>query len=189
MAAQSGEQITIDVEEVGQIFNAPDANPFATGQSAVLGEAALERVLTQLQVRPLRNWEGAQLVVRLPEEQITPELEPSLAAAIRRYCSARIDNNRVDVQLGRKQHFFGLIMVTLIVFVVILLAVILFRTVFAGASTTIQAIVAASISLFAWVIIWDPLEALIFDWAAPARENRALAHAMNLQVVVEKRAE
>ena len=130
MAAQSGERITIDVDEVDQIFNAPDANPFSTGESAILGEAALERVLTQLQVRPLRNWEGAQLGVRLPEGEITPDLEQRLAAAVRRYCTARIDNNHVEVQLGRKQHFFGLIMVTLIVIAVIGLATLLFRTVF-----------------------------------------------------------
>ena len=36
--------------------------------------------------------------------------------------------------------------------------------------------------------LWDPLEALLFDWAAPARENRALAHITDMHVVVQRRS-
>jgi hypothetical protein len=64
----------------------------------------------------------------------------------------------------------------------------LFNTVWAGASEAVVYLVAGSISVFAWVILWDPLEALVFDWAPPARENRALAHIMDMDVVVQSRS-
>jgi hypothetical protein len=186
--APAGEQIVVDIDSVEQLFNAPDANPFADGESAVLGEAALDRVLLQLQVHPLRNWEGAQLVLRFPADQVTPELEQRLSGALRRYCTARIADNRLRVHLDRKQHTFGMVVVTLLVLGVMAVAYLLFTTVFSGAPQAIQVLVAASISVFAWVILWDPLEALLFNWGPPARENRALEHLMNMRLVVEGKA-
>jgi hypothetical protein len=185
MAVVAGEQIVVDIETVDQLFNAPDANPFGAGESTILGEAAVDRVLLQLQVHPLRNWEGAQLVVRLPEDQVTPDLEPRLSAAMSRYCAARIEDNHLQVRLGRKQHAFGMIAVILLVLAVMLVAYLLFTTVIPEAPTTIQALVVASISVFAWVILWDPLESLLFDWAPPARQNRALQHMMEMRLRVE----
>lgn len=188
MAASTGNQVVIEVESVDQIFNAPDVDPFSKSESIILGEAALERILTQLQVHPLQSWDGAQLVVRLPETAITPSLDLRLGEAIRRYCAARIEDNHLKIRLSRRQHMVGMIAVTTTVLIVIVGAYLLFTTVLAGVSTDIMTLVAASISVFAWVILWDPLEALLFDWAPPARENRALAHVMDMRVVVQSRS-
>lgn len=185
MAAPTGEQIVVEVETLDQLFNAPNANPFAAGESALLGRAAIDRVLTRLQARPLRHWEGARLVVRLPEEQITPGLEARLAAAVRRYCAVRIEDNRLRVRIARKQRMFGLIVVTAVALLVIAATPLLFATVLAGASETALAVATSAISLFCWIIVWDPLRALLFDWAPQARENGALAHLMDMRVVVE----
>lgn len=180
--------VTLDIDTVDQIFNSFDSNPFSELATAALGEAALERVVTRLQYQPLQDWDNAQLVVRLPPDQITPDLQPRLSQAIDRYCQARIEQNELQVKLGRRQHAIGMVTVTVLVLVVMATAYLLFNTVWAGSSQTVEYLVAASISVFAWVILWDPLEALIFDWAPPARENRALAHIMDMDVVVQSRA-
>jgi hypothetical protein len=93
------ETVVLEVETVDQIFNSSDANPFSEHEGAVLGEAALDHVLTRLQLQPLQDWENAQLVVRLPADQITPDLEPRLRVAIGRYCRARIEENDLQVRL------------------------------------------------------------------------------------------
>ncbi len=180
--------VVLEVDTVDQIFNSFDANPFSDLATAALGEAALERVLTRLQFQPLKDWDNAQLVVRLPPDQITPDLQGRLSQAIDRYCQARIEENDLQVKLGRRQHAIGMIVVTVLVLAVMAIAYILFNTVWAGANPTVEFLVAASISVFAWVILWDPLEALVFDWAPPARENRALAHIMDMDVVVQSRS-
>ena len=180
--------VTLDIDTVDQIVNSFDSNPFSELATAALGEAALERVVTRLQYQPLQDWDNAQLVVRLPPDQITPDLQPRLSQAIDRYCQARIEQNELQVKLGRRQHAIGMVTVTVLVLVVMATAYLLFNTVWAGSSQTVEYLVAASISVFAWVILWDPLEALIFDWAPPARENRALAHIMDMDVVVQSRA-
>jgi hypothetical protein len=145
-------------------------------------------VLTRLQLKPLHDWKHARLIVRLPPDQITPDLGDQLEQALDRYCRARIEDNDLQVHLSRRQHTFGMITVTVLVLAVIAVAYLLFTTIWADATDIVKTLVAASISVFAWVILWDPLEALLFDWAPPARENRALAHIMDMQVVVESRA-
>lgn len=182
----NSKEIVLEVETVSQVFNDGDVDPFSAPEGAVLGQAALERLLTRLQVRPLLDWKDVQLVICLPADQITPEVESGMSAAIRRYCEARIEDNDQQVRLGRKQHLFGMFVVTALVLGIMAIAYLLFTTVLAGASMTIQTLVVASISVFAWVILWDPLEALLFDWAPPARENRALGHVLDMQVVVRK---
>jgi hypothetical protein len=180
--------VVLEVETVDQIFNSFDANPFSELATAALGEAALERVVTRLQYQPLKDWDNAQLLVCLPPDQVTPDLQQRLSLAIDRYCQARIEQNDLQVKLGRRQHAIGMIAVTVLVLAVMAIAYLLFNTVWAGASDTVVYLVAGSISVFAWVILWDPLEALVFDWAPPARENRALAHIMDMDVVVQSRS-
>ena len=49
-------------------------------------------------------------------------------------------------------------------------------------------VVAASISVFVWVVLWDPMEKLLFDWVSPAMENRILRGIMDMTIVVEPQA-
>jgi hypothetical protein len=180
-------RVVVDVDTVEQIFAAPTADPFSTSTTVALGYAALDQAVLHLQVHPLRKWDGAPLVVRLPEEQISIDLETRLAGAIQRYCAARIEDNRLRLHLSRKQRSFGLVVACVVVLVVILAAILLLNTFLADLPAGTQAIIVSATSLFAWVTIWGPLEALLFEWAAPARENRALAQIMNMQVIVKSR--
>lgn len=179
----------IEIAALDQIFNAPDADPFSVNANTVLGEAALERLIRDLQLHPFRKTEGTQLVVTLPAEQITPGLQTELAAAIHRYCDARIENNRLDIRLGRQQHTLGLIMVTLISLALGGITYLLLQTVFAGASEGAQTLIAGGACIFVWVIMWDPLEALLFEWVPPVRENYTLRRIKNMQVVVQPQSQ
>ena len=72
MAANSDKPIVMRVDSVAEIFNAPDANPFAAGEGNILGEAALDRLLLVLphfwwrwragldSVSRMRGWESEQ---------------------------------------------------------------------------------------------------------------------------------
>ena len=185
MAENSQEPIVLRVDSVDQIFNAPDANPFAAGEGNILGEAALDRLLLQQQVQPRRDLASLPLVVALPADQITPDLEPQLAAAIQRYCAARIEDNQLQIRHSRLQHSVGLAIVFGVVVVAILLVLLLAATVLAGISALAQGMIAGALCVFAWVILWDPLEALLFEWVEPARENRVFAQIQQMRVTVQ----
>lgn len=186
MAEDAPSTITLRVDSVNQLFNDFDADPLhAADDAAVLGQASIERLIRTLQVRPLHDWQDARIVVQLPPDQITPELVQRLPAALRRYCAVRIAENKLDVSLSRRQHTVGMVTVLIAVLVVMAVAFLLLTTVFAGAPSLFQGLITGGVSVFAWVILWDPLEALLFDWAQPARESRALEHIAQMQVIIQ----
>lgn len=187
MAASENDPVVLTVDSVGQLFNAPDANPFVNDEATVLGEAAFDRLVRRQLVERRSDLAGSPLVVSLPAEQVTPELEPQLAAAIRRYCDSRIEDNRLTIRHSRLQHGLGLGLVFLLVLLVAAVAYLLLVTVFADSSAVVQGIVAGLVCVFTWVILWDPLEALLFEWVEPARENRVLEKIRQMPVSVRPR--
>lgn len=185
MAAKPDEPIVLQVDAVDHIFNAPDANPFGAGESSILGEAGLDLLLLRLQTEPRRKLEGVPLVVKLPAGQITPELETQLASGIQRYCATRIEDNQLRIRHSRLQHSIGLAVVIGLVLLVALIALILLSTVLADAPAVVQGLVGGMVCVFTWVILWDPLEALLFEWVEPTRENRMLEKIMTMRVCVQ----
>jgi hypothetical protein len=179
------QDVILKLNTIDELFNAPDINPFAKNEIDVLGEAALTHAVRQMLARRIRHWHEARLVVQLPPDQITPDLQAQAQAAVRRFCAAKIEDNRLTIRLSRVRSAIGLAMVTIISVAVIVVAWLLFNTIFAGLPDAVSVVVAASISVFVWVILWDPMEKLIFDWVTPAMENRNLRGIMAMELVVE----
>jgi hypothetical protein len=184
MSTSTDKNIIIRLDTIGQLFNAPDINPFSDEEVDVLGEPALLRAVRRLQAHRIRRWEDVKLILELPVDQITPNLETRTQEALSRYCAAKIEDNRLQIRLARVRSLIGLAMVTAISVVLIALAYLLFNSVFAGASDLVTGIVAASISVFVWVILWDPMEKLLFDWVQPRLENNILGKLQSVDIVI-----
>ena len=180
------QDVFLKLNTIDELFNAPDVNPFSDNAIDVLGEAALPHAVRQMLARRIRHWQAARLVIQLPPDQITPDLQAQTRAAVQRYCTAKIEDNRLTIRLSRVRSGIGLLLVAVISAAVVAVAWLLFNTIFAAqADTTVAALVFASISVFVWVILWDPMEKLIFDWVTPALENRNLSGIMGMELVIE----
>jgi hypothetical protein len=188
MAQSPRQDVILKLTTIDELFNAPDVNPFSGNEIEVLGEAALMRAARRMLARRVRHWHDARLVIQLPPDQITPELQAQTQAAIQRYCTAKIEDNRLTIHLSRMRSAIGLVAVAVISALVILIGLLLFNTLFAGLPSAVGALVAACISVFVWVILWDPMEKLLFDWVSPAMENRILRGIMGMAIVVEPQA-
>ncbi len=188
MTTPTPRDIVIRLDSIEQLFNAPDINPFSDEEVDVLGEPALLRAVRRLLAHRIRNWEGMQLVLELPANQITPGLEQETEKAIQRYSNAKIEDNNLTIRLGRTRSLFGLGMVTLISIVVMGLAYLLMNSVFAGAADSVKTLVAACVSVFVWVILWDPMEKLLFDWVSPYMENNILRRLSAVDIVIRPKS-
>ena len=188
MPTSLGKDIVIRLDTIDQLFNAPDINPFSGEEVDVLGEPALLRAVRRLQAHRIRNWDQVKLILELPSDQITPNLETRTQEALSRYCAAKIEDNRLQIRLSRVRSLIGLGMVTVISVVIIALAYLLFNSVFADASDTARGIVAASISVFVWVILWNPMEKLLFEWVEPRQEINILRKLQGVDIVVRPKA-
>jgi hypothetical protein len=188
MAKLPRQDVILKLTTIDELFNAPDINPFSGNEIDVLGEAALMRAARRMLARQVRHWHEARLVIQLPPDQITPDIQAQTQAAIQRYCAAKIEDNRITIHLSRVRSALGLAAVTVISVLVILISLFLFNTIFAGLQSEVGTLVAACISVFVWVILWDPMEKLLFDWVSPAMENRTLRGIMAMPIVVEPQA-
>lgn len=184
MSALETQSVTLSLSTLDQLFNAPEVNPFSEKEVEVRGESGIAYFLRQIQ-RHRRDWRTLRLSVRLPPDQITIDLQSRLSLAIRRFCQARIESNALDIHLIRVRSSTGLGILLAIVAVLIAAVSLLFTQVAPDTPQAVQFAVAATLSLFAWVSLWDPLEALLFNPLEPMRENRLLRRIMELNVTVE----
>ena len=101
MAKLPRQDVVLKLTTIDELFNAPDVNPFSGNEIDVLGEAALMRAARRMLTRRVRHWHEARLVIQLPPDQITPDLQTQTQAAIHRYCAAKIEDNRLTIHLSR----------------------------------------------------------------------------------------
>ncbi len=184
MTPETPEDLVIAVKTPDQLFNAPTVNPFSTNELEILGMSGMAYIVRQLQAHK-RDWKRIHLRVRIPPDEITPGFEPRLVEATHRYCRAKIADNRLEIRLIRFRSSVGLGLLLVVVAVIIAIAYLLFIAVFADTPQALKAVIAATISLFAWVSLWDPLEALIFEPIALMRENFVLRRITELAIIVE----
>jgi hypothetical protein len=188
MTTPSTQDIIIRLDTINQLFNAPDVDPFSKEEVDVLGEPALLRAIRRLLARRVKNWEGKKFILELPADQITPGLERQTEEALGRYSAAKIEDNHLKIHLSRTRSLIGLGVVTVISILVIAIAYYLFANVFPRTSDTVKGVVAACISVFAWVSIWGPMEKLLFDWVQPHMENNILRKIPALDIVIRAKS-
>ena len=185
MAAANTENIVLRLDTIDQLFNEPDTNPFSDKVVNVLGESALTLAVRRALAKSIRHPHGLLLTIMLPADQITPGLEAQTREAIQRYAKAKIDDNKLSIRLSRLRGLVGLLMVVALSLIVFIAAGLLVLGPLANANTVVQGLIIGCASVFAWVIIWDPLERLLFDWVTPSLENRVMNKMMNAQVVIQ----
>jgi|GEM_PF-1106158 hypothetical protein len=179
--------IEIAVSSPIHLFDAPAINPFSENELEILGMSGLAYITRQLQAHR-RDLKHARLLVRMPPDQITPGLDRRLADAVHRYCRAKIEDNEVEIHLIRFRSSLGLGILMVVVAAIVAITYFLFTGPLAGIPQVVQVAIAFTISLFAWVSLWDPLEALIFNPIAMLRENFTLRRINKLDIVVEPNA-
>lgn len=190
--------ITLELNRIEELFQAPDADPFSSHEVAILGQSGLE-LLRKLFVR---NWPkrraASQLLIRLLDEpqaaepaadqttgqETTTPLAQTTHTAIRRYCDLRQQANRAAQRLemaeARRQLLIALV-VTIIALALLALCMSIDLSGLVGyvlALVTLLAVYAASLS------IWDALESLFFDWTPFMVDNLAWQWISSLEVQI-----
>lgn len=185
-AVASPRELVVTVETLEDLFNAPTVNPFVDGDLRAMGEPALERAVREMQANGLWDHGPVSLRVRVSADHLPAAMgAPRVRQAIQRYCAAKISDNEQTIRVMRRRARRGLTLAVVLVLLLALLAYLLLVSVLAQAGTVIQGIVVGSVSVFAWVVLWDTLEAWIFDPLPLRFESRALARLLDADVIVD----
>jgi hypothetical protein len=188
------QSLTLDLDNLEELFLAPPANPFSTDAVDILGESGID----YLRKRYIRRWpkrrEAHTLLIRLApgaewNEQDAAQLQQQTLAAIGRYCSTHVQANREDRRLAmavaRRELLISFV-VTLVALFMLALYSAIEPSGFWGFVLTLATLFAVYAAALA---TWDALESWFFDWTPYAVENRAYRWISSLEVRIAPRIE
>ena len=160
--AKPGQQVELHLKQIGDLFAAPDSDPFDPDFLDVSGVDELVNVLTPHILKHQRD-----IVIYLPPDQITPTLESETQAALDRFLTRRSRFARNQVLARRRQGIRSLVYalaLTGIVLIPLLLAYLL------GWPELVPVLTYAALLVVGWVAMWCAVEYLLFDWIASQRQ-------------------
>ena len=179
--------VVLPLNQIDELFTAPDANPFSTHEVDVLGESGLDCIKKRLSQRWPRRPSELQVTVQLPAEQITPRLEEETGTAIQRYCSDRIASNRLQrglVMQRAQRQFLGAVIGTLVALLVI---AVLSMNPFGLLPEALRGVLIVLAAFAIAVLIFDSLWSLVYDWLPFVQDNTVHTILMGMDLAIEPR--
>lgn len=189
--AATSDVVRLPLSQVANLFNAPSADPFAGGESEVLGVAGIDYLHRRLK----RPWpwslDVAQLVLMLPEQTLPDgsdtrlRLAAEIQSALQHRCTAKIAANQRARRVAMRASGRQLLASFLWTVVAIGLTVAVANDRLSILPPFVQGVVVVLGLLAASLAIWDSADALFFRWAPFEIDNRAYRTMANLQVQIE----
>jgi hypothetical protein len=170
--------ITITLDDVRHLFNAPDFDLFSPHPRKISGMQALSLQL-QLQSQPYPD----TLIICLPAEQITPDLLPQVKTAINRFTDMKIEESAQQLVILRRRGLRSLLYG--IIFLAICLVIAYIGETAAWMPRWLGGFIYNGFSIIGWVSLWHPTEALLFDWYEPWRDRRLARYVKTMALEIQ----
>jgi hypothetical protein len=168
--------ITLHLNDIRDLFIAPDFDPFDPHSTEFAG---LEILAEYLKPRDLDQ--PLKVTLYLPPEQITPDLPTKTREAVARYCQWRILKNGNEMKITRREGGRTLVYALIICAIVFALYIAL---VLLNVSSTLLSIIGPTLVIVCWVVVWWPVETLLFNWLPNWRDKHIYQKLMETEMVI-----
>ena len=173
-------RLVLRLDRLQDLFGPPAVDEF--GGSADL-TSGIERVVAELKAtRPA----AVQLTILVPESELTPGVEDRLTAAIRRYCTARIQDLEHRRGALRHEGLTALLLGAPLLLVALALTTLVSHSGFPAFWRTFLG--DGLLLVLAWVALWYPLDTLIW-YGRPITHEIRVVHAMRRMPIMVRAAE
>ena len=170
------------MRDMAHMFNAPRVDPLSPSPPEVLGISGVRYVLQQLETR--RQVKAETLHVVLPDGKIVPGLSEQTQQALQRYAAYRIQEQQALARENRRRGL-RVTIAALVLFAFFLTLSNLFASeVTEGMRPVLRKTLEYGFEIVGWVMLWHPIEALVFEPIAIKHKITALQRLMELRVVV-----
>jgi hypothetical protein len=175
--------LTLQLDDIRELFVAPEVDPFSPREVAVVGEPGLVRMVR----RYAALWHAGtiHLTVQLPADTITPETAGLIRAGITRYCSLKTEANDELLRLRRRIGLRSLLTGLLFLGVALLLAALFASDALSTLPRFLRTILSEGFTIIGWVALWHPFEALVYDPIPLRRENAIYRRLPGIEISVE----
>lgn len=174
-------EIRLELNSIDQLFQDPVFDPFTPDSRSLSG---IDELLNQMHELSGRELEAMRrLAIALPAGAVAPGLDLEVKQALQRYCDEMIAQNERDLREvrrgGRRQLPYSLVVIVLGTGVVYLVSQLL-----GSWSTELTVFLSGALSILAWVALWQPFQAFIYDWIPYRRSIAILEHLRSMEVVI-----
>lgn len=176
-------ELSLPLHDLAHLFNAPGVDPLSPCPPEGLGISGFDYLLSLLQFDKKRM-RTCTLTVSLPQELAAHASAEQIAHALRRHAAWRIERERSEM---RNTYLYGWKVAG---FAILMLAVCLaLASLFASTATQwmhplIRKTFQYGFEIMGWVILWHPIEALIFSPVAIRARLSALQTLAAMDVVI-----
>lgn len=175
--------LTLPLTNIAQLFNAPAVDPTSVGVPEILGVAGVEYLLQQLEMVRGRGTTTLRLV--LPRPSVISGIAEQSEAALHTYAEWRIEQQQLAVRETRR-HGWRLTLVAILLLAVFLgLSSIFASELTEGMRPLPRKTFEYGFEIVGWVMLWYPIEVLVFQPIALKTRIAALRRLKGLRVIVE----
>jgi hypothetical protein len=181
--------INLPINDIDEVFNAPDVNPFSTHEVDILGQSALdciEKRVTQYWPRKPRSM---HVTLQLPADKITTDLLETTRAAVRRYCSKKIEDNQMHRQVVIQRSLKQLAYAGLGSLAALVIIALLAMNPFGVLITPVRDVLMMLSGLAIGVLAFDALWSVVFDWLPFVQANTVHTMIMGMDLAIEPQQE
>jgi hypothetical protein len=173
--------LLLPIRDMDHMFNAPPVDALSPGIPEILGISGTEYLLDQLRTGEVKP---QTVVLALPDGQIVPGLAGQTQRALQRFAEYRIQQHQTSLREVRRRGWRAT-GVALILFSVFLTLASLFASeVASGVPSLIRKTLEYGFEITGWVMLWHPIELLVFEPFLLKDKIAALRKLTELQVVV-----
>lgn len=177
--------IVLELSNIRYLFVPPDFDPFSQKETEFMGEPAFMRIVKRLEPGWARRKEKLHLTIKIPADQLKPNLNQEVHAAIQRMGNAKINDNKMKLRNLRWRGLRALPFSFIFLAFCLGLGKLLGGGILTFIPDTLQAVFSEGFTIIGWVSLWDPVETLLFDPIPIRRENEVLEYVMDMDIDIQ----
>jgi hypothetical protein len=174
---------TYRLDNISQLYIAPELNPLSTNELAVVGQSALERVLSRHEIVSKEN--QIELMLLLPPDKITPNMEQQIHEAVDRFCLLKMKDNDNLRRLTRRNGFRSSLNGFIFLGICLLLSGLFASDILTFVPAFARGILSEGFTIIGRVGLWHPVEAFLYDGIPVRHQNEIYRRMREMKIVVQ----
>jgi hypothetical protein len=173
---------TYQLDNISQLYMAPELNPLSANELAVVGQSALERIFSKKEA--LSKKKTIELTLLLPPDKIAPNIEQQIHEAVDRYCLLKMKDNDNLLRVTRRNGFRSSLNGFIFLGVCLLLSAFFASDLLTFLPTFVHTILSEGFIIIGWIGLWHPVEAFLYDGIPIIHQNETYQRMREMKILV-----
>ena len=177
MQKNKKQSVSIVLETAEELFLEPVYNPFDPESRS---QSGIDELVNQ--VRKLAMKEPLQISLTLSSQPAEVIIEDQVKNALSRYCMVKIRECEQEIRQTQNQGKRDLVWALWLSFLFFLGAFFVYQLQFLP--EFIIYLLSTGFGILAWVVLWPPLDAVLYEWRPYRRSQRIYEHIQSAVLVI-----